>query len=107
MSTGNPRPNARQRGYTRRWEKARETFLTQHPFCKMCEEQGRVTAATVVDHVVPHKGDQRLFWDTANWQALCKPHHDRTKQRMEKLGVVIGCDEDGVPLDPAHHWNRP
>jgi 5-methylcytosine-specific restriction protein A len=20
---------------------------------------------------------QGLFWDTTNWQALCKPHHDQ------------------------------
>ncbi|MGS4774586.1 HNH endonuclease, partial [Klebsiella pneumoniae subsp. pneumoniae] len=25
-------------------------------------------------------------------------------QRMEKRGTVIGCDENGMPLDPASHW---
>ena len=29
------------------------------------EAQGRVVPATVVDHVVPHRGDQKLFWDEA------------------------------------------
>jgi len=24
-----------------------------------------------------------LFWDSANWQGLCKPHHDIDKQREE------------------------
>jgi CRISPR/Cas system-associated endonuclease/helicase Cas3 len=80
----------------------------------MCQEQGRVTAATVVDHIIPHKlkealrsGDsqaiakaQKLFWSRKNWQGLCKQHHDSTKQRMEKRGTVIGCDENGLPLDP-------
>lgn len=33
--------------------------------------------ATVVDHIVPHCGNQQLFWDTDNWQPLCKKHHDR------------------------------
>ena len=23
---------------------------------------------------------------------------------MEKRGTVIGCDENGMPLDPASHW---
>lgn len=32
--------------------------------------------ATVVDHIVPHRGDDRLFWDEENWQALCKNCHD-------------------------------
>jgi 5-methylcytosine-specific restriction protein A len=77
------RGSARERGYNTRWDKARRTFLGRHPLCVMCEGQGRVTAASVVDHIVPHRGDQTLFWDTANWQSLCKPHHDRDKQRAD------------------------
>lgn len=38
---------------------------------------GRYVRATVVDHIKPHRGDQRLFWDEDNWQALCKECHDR------------------------------
>ena len=33
--------------------------------------------ATVVDHIIPHRGDQKLFWDQNNWQALCKSCHDK------------------------------
>jgi hypothetical protein len=25
---------------------------------------------------------------------------------MEKRGVVIGCDENGNPLDPNSHWMK-
>lgn len=32
--------------------------------------------AEVVDHIVPHRGDGKLFWDEGNWQALCKNCHD-------------------------------
>jgi 5-methylcytosine-specific restriction protein A len=38
---------------------------------------GVITAATIVDHINPHKGDQALFWDQSNWQVLCKQCHDR------------------------------
>lgn len=38
----------------------------------------------VCDHVKPHRGDERLFWDEANLQTLCKPCHDRDKQREEQ-----------------------
>jgi 5-methylcytosine-specific restriction protein A len=31
----------------------------------------------VVDHIVPHRGREQLFWDESNWQALCKACHDR------------------------------
>ena len=38
--------------------------------------EGKYVKATVVDHIIPHRGDQKLFWDRGNWQALCKRHHD-------------------------------
>lgn len=52
----------------------------------MCAAEGKVVAANVVDHIVPHKGDEKLFWDEDNWQALCPPHHDSDKQMLEKSG---------------------
>lgn len=73
-----------QRGYGYKWQKAREQFLHQHPLCAYCERSGMVTAATVVDHKVPHRGDQALFWDQDNWQPLCKPCHDSVKAREER-----------------------
>lgn len=72
----------------------------------MCEQVGRITPATVVDHIKPHKGDPELFWDTGNWQPLCKTCHDGAKQKQEATGHLIGGDERGMPLDPNHHWNR-
>ena len=33
--------------------------------------------AAVVDHIIPHRGDEKMFWDEANWQALCKRCHDK------------------------------
>lgn len=74
---------AAQRGYGYKWQKAREGFLRSHPLCVMCEAEGRVTAATVVDHKTPHRGDKSLFWDKSNWQSLCATHHSRDKQREE------------------------
>jgi len=40
-----------------------------------CREKGKLTPATVVDHIVPHRGDPILFWDEKNWQPLCKDCH--------------------------------
>jgi 5-methylcytosine-specific restriction endonuclease McrA len=80
----NESKSSAERGYTWAWQKARKQFLGEHPLCVMCRKEGRVTAALVVDHVIPHRGDQELFWDRANWQALCKPHHDSDKQMWEK-----------------------
>jgi len=40
----------------------------------------------VADHITPHRGDEFLFWDAGNLQCLCKPCHDRHKQRQERRG---------------------
>lgn len=73
------RPGARQRGYTAEWERERAAFLLHHPACTMCS-----APASIVDHVTPHRGDRKLFWNRTNWQPLCKPCHDRHKQQMDR-----------------------
>ena len=69
--------SAVSRGYDSRWRKVRKVFLQAHPLCVECQKEGRFVKATVVDHVMPHRGDQKLFWDQSNWQPLCKQCHDR------------------------------
>lgn len=99
------RKSSTQRGYGSKWQKAREGFLRRHPLCKDHEKRGQVVQATVVDHIVPHRGDMAIFWDSSNWQSLCKQCHDIHKQRLEKSGKQLGCNTSGVPDDPNHHWN--
>jgi 5-methylcytosine-specific restriction protein A len=48
-----------------------------HPLCVECERVGKLIAATIVDHIISHKGDPILFWDESNWQALCRQCHNR------------------------------
>lgn len=100
------RGSSAQRGYGSRWQRARRHWLDAHPLCRLCERQGVTTAATVVDHVTPHRGDQTLFWDRSNWQSLCETCHNAAKQSQEKSGHLRGCDVDGCPLDPRHPWAR-
>ena len=52
-------------------------MIADHPLCAKCRENGKLTPATVVDHIIPHRGDPVLFWDRSNWQPLCKDCHDR------------------------------
>jgi 5-methylcytosine-specific restriction enzyme A len=80
------RPSAARRGYGRRWRRARAAFLARYPLCATCRSQGRVVPATVVDHVVPHRGDQRLFWDRGNWAPSCKACHDAKTAREGRWG---------------------
>ena len=68
--------SANVRGYGRAWQRARKRYLETHPLCAECLREGRYTKATVVDHIKPHRGDSRLFWDTSNWRPLCEHHHN-------------------------------
>ena len=81
------RESASKRGYGRKWQEARVAFLSSNPLCKIHGARGEVVAAEVVDHVIPHRGDLKLFWDRKNWQPLCKRCHD-TKTATE--GVTFG-----------------
>jgi 5-methylcytosine-specific restriction protein A len=103
------RGSAASRGYGYRWQKARLGFLgkEENALCVYCKKAGRVVAATVVNHRIPHRGDMKLFWDRTNWEPVCKPHHDGLIQSFEKSGRMKGNDTDGRPTDPSHPWNRP
>lgn len=80
------RGSSSERGYGGAWRRAREAFLRERPLCE-CDEcragQLRVRPATVVDHRIPHRGDQALFWDRSNWQAMAKECHDRKTARED------------------------
>lgn len=70
------RGSASERGYTHAWHKARNRYLRDNPLCTQCKGQGVIKEAGVVDHIIPHKGNNELFWDESNWQSLCTRHHN-------------------------------
>ena len=76
-STDAVRGGADARGYNAKWRAARKRYLREHPLCTECGRNGRLTPATVIDHITPHRGDAQLFWDEKNWQPFCKDCHDR------------------------------
>lgn len=92
--------------YPRRWANVRLAFLQTHPLCVFHLKQGELVPADVVDHIKPHRGDERLKWDPSNFQALCKPCHDRHKQRIER-GSIQDPGEDGWPEEPSLARQRP
>jgi len=79
-----------------RWRRLRRYQLEAEPLCAMCLQRGRVTIATVADHVVPHGGDWNKFL-TGKLQSLCEHCHNSDKRLVEqgKPRAIIG--EDGWP----------
>jgi 5-methylcytosine-specific restriction endonuclease McrA len=43
-------------------------------------------SSPVVHHKVPHKGNEQLFWDINNLEAVSKQWHDSEAQREERSG---------------------
>lgn len=70
------RGSSSKRGYNYQWQRVRLQHLRNEPLCRYCLAKGLVVEATVVDHIVPHKGDHDLFMDPDNHQSLCKSCHD-------------------------------
>jgi 5-methylcytosine-specific restriction endonuclease McrA len=71
-----------------RWQCfVRDGFTCQWPGCGRVEPD---TSKLVADHIVPHRGDHRLFFDLNNLQTLCKDCHDTHKQRAERAPGVGG-----------------
>lgn len=59
---------------TARWKNYSKTFLTMNPLCVMCDKEGKVVEAKVVDHIVPITQGGSV-WGTFNHQPLCHKHH--------------------------------
>jgi len=83
------------------WQRLRKLQLQRHPLCKFCLERGIVTAANVVDHVTPHRGDWNAFV-TGELQSLCEPCHRSAKRQIELRGYCTDIGLDGLPTDPNH-----
>lgn len=62
---------------------------------------GIVVAASLVDHVKPHRGDAALFWDERLWQPSCKWHHDVVKQTLEDMWMKGSISEHSLRLGSA------
>ena len=79
---------------SKRWRDTRALQLQIEPLCRMCYQRGDVTAATVADHIQPHRGNEDKFW-RGELQSLCASCHSSDKQALEKSGRVrqqIGMD---------------
>jgi 5-methylcytosine-specific restriction protein A len=84
-------PDAQVRSWyhSERWKKLRLEVLTRDLYT--CQKTGVLLTgkagephSPVVDHIIPHKGDERLFWDPANLQAVSKEYHDGEKRSQEQ-----------------------
>ncbi len=68
-----------KRRYGRAWRRIRDGYLSKHPMCEKCQQEGKLTAAEEVHHVKPlSKGGTHA---EENLMALCKKHHSEITAR--------------------------
>lgn len=61
--------------YGRVWKRIRYQYIRMHPLCEECRNQGRLTPAQEVHHIVPlSRGGGN---ETENLMSLCKSCHSR------------------------------
>jgi len=80
----------------RRGVELRKRRLRNEPLCRLCKEEGRVTASTVPDHIKPlaHGGT-----DTDdNIRCLCDDHHDRVTREQFGHRPRLKIGADGWPI---------
>ncbi len=66
----------------RQWRKMSIAYRKQNPLCEMeCKSNGLLKPAKVVDHIKPHRGDLKLFYDWNNLQSACHRCHNRKSGR--------------------------
>jgi 5-methylcytosine-specific restriction protein A len=70
----------RQQAYqTTEWRRLRDVYMRQHPVCEECLNQGKVTPATDIHHLIsPFQHGEinyKLLYDYDNLMALCKECH--------------------------------
>ena len=84
------------------WRKLRKQVLAEEPLCRHCAAQGLVVPATEVDHMNGAADNSREAL-----QALCKPCHSiKTMAELYGREARMGCDAEGNPTNPMHHWNK-
>lgn len=77
----------------KRWSDIRLAHLSTSPLCMACLKEGKLMPGEIVDHVIPHQGAAKLFWDKTNLQTLCWRHHN-TKSHAEKQGIILDYREN-------------
>lgn len=92
----------------------RLAHLADHPLCERCLKAGRVNDGSrrmdgtpqpkrrrhylAVHHLIPHRGDERLFFN-GPLETLCPDHHDIVAQQEEHGRVVEEIDPlTGLPV---------
>ncbi len=67
-----------------RWKKAKTMKLNRNPCCESCQQEGRVTPADVVHHLLPVNKSSGRNLDLNYLVSLCHACHNQVESEMDK-----------------------
>jgi len=99
---------------SRAWKQLRLLALKRdHWRCTVCGVHVGGKAKASVDHILPARQRPDLAMSLGNLRTLCRMHDNqshREKWRSDpnapREARFTGCNPDGTPLDPGHHWRE-
>ena len=65
--------------YDERWAAYSRMFIKTNDKCYACGSKSQVT-----DHIIPHKGDFKLFWKEDNYIPLCHKCHNYVTSKFDR-----------------------
>lgn len=76
----------------------RRSQLQSEPLCSLCLKANKITPATVVHHVIAHRGNKEIFYSSP-LESRCAPCHNSIEQSKEKGGTkhIVGNDGWSIP----------
>lgn len=88
------------------WKKLRAQVLAEEPLCRWCLARGEYVVSTDVDHIKDSREDYSDDNRRENLAGLCHECHSLKTARSMGKSINLGCDVNGMPIDPDHPWNR-
>lgn len=77
------RGSSTARGYGYAWQaRIRPAALMREPLCRFCNDAGRTTVATEVDHIDGNSSNN----EPSNLRSLCRPCHSARTARDQAFG---------------------
>jgi len=96
------------------WKAARRAALKRAGYrCCVCGASVAHRGASRVDHIQPVRTRPDLALNPANLRVLCVLHDNQAHREKGRVGSTnttrearfSGCDANGMPVDPKHHWS--
>lgn len=88
--------------HSRKWREARKIFLINNWKCAFCNS----TFNLEIDHILEHQENEKLFYNSFNWQTLCKScHYVKTMEDKRIEALLNNSKQQKIQINVNNHDN--